>query len=203
MKPNQPLQTTTRSCPFSIIFQRCDSTVHSVRIVPDFWRWAKKPMAIEPHHSESKIKPYRWCIGVGLFLGVISSQLGYGAGGGIILSITIGTLGFITTSGPQRTAKVFYYCASLWASFFTFGFHSISEPLSIHTVYVTIGVICIPTGIAFAITKSLDTVASRSRARNEKWKQSRTSHYRQRGSLFDFKRSAKIYETKSIPIYHD
>ena len=128
---------------------------------------SKAPLSESKSLTEYKMKPYRWCIGIGLFLGIISSQSGYGAGGVLSLSITIGSLGLMTTSGPQRVAKVFIYCASLWGSFYIFGFRNISEPLSIYAIYATIGYVCIPTGIAFAITKSLNSVASRSSARNK------------------------------------
>jgi len=92
-----------------------------------------------------------WCVTVGLLLGVLTTFLGYGAGGCLMLSVILGSLWIIFGGRGNKVLRTFCYCLSLNLSFLIFGVGKISAPFSFESLLVIGALILIPTGIAMAI----------------------------------------------------
>ncbi|MGJ8644269.1 MAG: hypothetical protein ACSHX9_12745 [Luteolibacter sp.] len=87
----------------------------------------------------------------GLVLGVACSFLGLGAGGAMFLSVITGTLWILMSGSHQKVLKTFCYCFSISLGFWVFGFDTISDPTSIHTLSIFLAMILIPTGLSALI----------------------------------------------------
>lgn len=94
---------------------------------------------------------------LGVVLGVITSFLGYGAGGGLILSLVVGSLYLVCNSGRLRTIKTFVYCVSLCLAFYVAGFTKISEPLSLIALLIFLVMILVPVCVAFVVNMMSET----------------------------------------------
>lgn len=99
----------------------------------------------------TKMLQYKYQILCGLVLGIITSFMGYGAGGGLILSLIVGSLLLVITSGRFRTIKTSLYCVSLCLGFYVAGFTKISDPLSLTALLIFLCKILAPICVAFVV----------------------------------------------------
>ena len=89
---------------------------------------------------------------IGAILGSLSTFMSYGAGGGLILAIAIGSLSVIARWKTNTPTATLIYATSVCAAFSAVGFWIISEPLSAQTLMIFLVMIGIPTFIAILVS---------------------------------------------------
>ena len=89
---------------------------------------------------------------IGAILGSLSTFMSYGAGGGLILAIAIGSLSVIARWKTNTPTATLIYATSACAAFSAVGFWIISEPLSAQTLMIFLVMIGIPTFIAILVS---------------------------------------------------
>ena len=89
---------------------------------------------------------------IGAILGSLSTFMSYGAGGGLILAIAIGSLSVIVRWKTNTPTATLIYATSVCAAFSAVGFWIISEPLSAQTLMIFLVMIGIPTFIAILVS---------------------------------------------------
>ena len=89
---------------------------------------------------------------IGAILGSLSTFMSYGAGGGLILAIAIGSLSVFARWKTNTPTATLIYATSVCAAFSAVGFWIISEPLSAQTLMIFLVMIGIPTFIAILVS---------------------------------------------------
>lgn len=101
--------------------------------------------------AKKRFKRNAAILAVGAFLGALSALLGYGAAGGLMLTILGGSLWLVFRSGHPRNPWVLNYCIFAVMSFYVFGYHGIYRPKSIETVLMLGSFVIIPWLVALSV----------------------------------------------------